>query len=464
MITLRPYQEKLINDCRAAFKSGRKSVLLVAPTGSGKTICFAYFASRVTENKKRTLILAHRSELLDQISTALTGFGVRHSFIAPGRPYFRNNPVHVASVFCVTRRLSQIEAPDIIIVDEAHHAISGSTWSKVLDAFPKALRIGVTATPLRLSGEGLDDIFDDLVVGPTVQELIDGGSLAKYRVFAPSTIQTDSMHIRGGDFVKSELESAVDKPSITGNAINEYRKLAHGKRALAFCVSIDHAKHVAGEFTVAGYRAWSVDGKMDRTLRKQIVDDYKSGKLDVLTSCDLISEGFDLPAIEVAIMLRPTASLGLWLQQCGRALRPHPGKDYALILDHAGNTERHGLPCQDREWSLGGVESHNKNGSEASVSVRICPKCFGASRSAIPICTYCGHVFEIKPREVEQKEGELSEVDLEKARIQKRREQGQAYTLLELIEIGKQRKYKKPYWWAQRVFQARQARKLARMA
>jgi superfamily II DNA or RNA helicase len=459
MIKLRPYQEKLISDTRASLKSGNRSPLLVSPCGSGKTVCFAFFASEVTKRGKRTLILAHRSELLDQISDILRQFDVKHSFIAPGRSYHPAHHVQVASVFSVVRRLNRLVNPDIIITDEAHHCVLGSTWSKVFSAFPKAWRIGVTATPQRLSGESLRDVFDDLILGPSVQDLISLGSLCKYKIYAPKTIDTSGLHMRAGDFAKNELNAAADKPSITGDAIKEYRKLADKKRAIVFCCSIEHAKHVAQQFKDSGYRALSIDGKMDRYIRKQIVTDYKGGKIDVLTSVDVISEGFDLPAIEVAIMLRPTASLALWIQQSGRALRPYEGKDYAYILDHAGNCQRHGFPDDEREWSLDGQVKKNKD-EESKIHVRTCPKCFACCRSQAPICPYCQYVFEVQPREVLKKEGELEEINLEIERKKRKREQGKAETLQDLIELGKERGYVNAYAWAKHVFNARQAKRL----
>lgn len=461
MLKLRGYQNEIIERTRSSFSAGKRAPLIVSPTGSGKTVMFSYFASSAVKKQNRVLVLAHRQELLDQISDTLREFGVFHSFIAPGRNYTAKSPVHVASVFSVIRRLNRMPKPDFIIIDEAAHAIKGSTWSKVLDAFPNAWRIGVTATPMRLSGEGLDDIFDDLIIGPSVESLIEQGSLSRYRIFAPSVIQTENVHMRGGDFVKSELEAAADKPSITGNAIAEYKKRADGKRAICFCVSVEHAKHVAEEFRAAGYRAQSIDGKLDRGIRKTIITEYKEGKIDVLTSCDLVSEGFDLPAIEVAVMLRPTASLALWLQQAGRALRPYPGKDHAIILDHAGNCQRHGLPCDSREWSLNGNQAR-RSGASNGVSVRICSKCFAANRSVSTVCEYCGAVFEIKPRQVEVKEGELSELNLDEIKRSKRLEQGRCQSFDDLVALAKLRKYKRPYLYAKYVWNARQAKKLAR--
>lgn len=455
---LRPYQTNIIERTRGALRLGKKAPLIVSPCGSGKTVMFSYFASRVVSKGKRPLILAHREELLEQISGTLSEFNVHHQFIAAGRPFIPSDAVQVASVFSAVRRLDRMYPPDIIIIDEAHHSIKGSTWGRIIDKFPKAIRIGVTATPERLSGEALKDMFDEIIIGPSVSELIDSGDLSPYKLYAPSTIDTSSLHTRAGDFAKNELVMAADKPSVTGDAIKEYRKFAENKRAIVFCVSIDHAKHVSEQFMQAGYAAGNIDGKMSSSERKYVVNSFRNGDLKILTSCDIISEGFDLPAIECAIMLRPTKSLALWIQQSGRALRPYPGKERAIILDHAGNCMRHGLPDEDREWSLNGRE---KTKGERKASVRICPSCFAAQPTFRTSCLYCKFEFPVTPRAIDHVEGELVEAKPDLVRRARKREQAAARTFDDLVALGKSRNYKNPYAWAKFVFNARQGRRLS---
>lgn len=344
------------------------------------------------------------------------------------------------------------------LVHNCHHIAAGS-WSKIYEAFPEAFHIGLTATPERLDGTGLKHWFQELINGPSVQWLIQQGFLAPYKIYAPSSVNTEGMHTRAGDFVTSELQGAVDKPSITGNAIEHYKRLAPGKRAVVFCVSIEHSKHVVDQFKASGVQAEHVDGETDPYERDETIRRFKNGQTMVLSNVELFGEGFDLPALEVAILLRPTQSLGLYLQQVGRSLRPMPGKVGAVILDHAGNCARFGLPCDEREWTLEG-RARRKSGESDSISVRICPKCFAAQPSGCATCAYCGHQFELKPRSVEQKDGDLSELDIEKLRRVRRREQGGAQSMEDLIELGKQRGYKRPYMWAKYVFNSRQARML----
>lgn len=458
MLTLRSDQLSLTGSIRQAFASGIHSVLSVAPTGFGKTVCFASLTAQWASAGKDIFILCHREELLDQISATLSQFGVTHGCIAPGRPNHRERRIQVASIFTLVRRLADYRPPDLLIIDEAHHATAGS-WGKVLNAWPSAYRLGVTATPERLDGAGLGDTFSTMLTGPSVRTLIDDGSLSDYRLYAPMTNVTEGVHKRYGDYDKRELALALDKPRITGSAVDHYKQLGHGKRALVFCVSLDHAQHTAETFREAGYSSARIDGKLDPWTRRCLVKDFANGSITILTSCDIISEGFDLPAIEVAILLRPTQSLALYLQQVGRALRPYPGKEHAIILDHAGNCLRHGMPDDERQWSLLGREQRQASEGGLSVSVRTCGQCFGACRSGTAVCPLCGWTFPIESRQVEEVEGQLAEINRLEARREAKREQGQATDLQALIELGRVRKYKNPAFWAKCVLQARGRKK-----
>lgn len=463
---LRSYQNDCIAAVRQAYADEYRAPLLVAPTGSGKTVMFSYMASRLQEAGKRLIILVHRAELMQQVCETLNEFGVDHGRIDAGSFFNRRKTVNVASVFTLARRLQRIDVPDYVVVDEAHHAIATSTWGKVLAVWrsvnPRLRVLGVTATPERLSGEGLGETFDMMLIGPSVGELIEQGALAPYRLFAPAkTPDLSGVHSRMGDFVRSELEAAMDKPAIIGDAVMHYRKHCDGAPALAFCVSIEHAKHTAEQFAAQGYRAMSIDGKMDATLRATIIKDFRRGAINVLTSCELVSEGFDLPGIHAAILLRPTQSLAMYLQQVGRALRPASGKDAALILDHVGNSSRHGLPDDERQWSLAGrpeARKKNTNGPE-NPAIRQCDKCFACSPAAAVKCRECGAEFTISPRVVEQIDGELAEVIASQMRRVASKEQAMAETLESLVALGRQRGFKHPEGWAKHVFAARQRKR-----
>jgi superfamily II DNA or RNA helicase len=453
-----PDQIAVLEDVRQAYREGARAPLLVAPTGFGKTVVFSFIANEVAKRGKRVMILVHRQELIDQVSETLNQFGVQHGIIAAQYPPAAGCPVQVASVFTVVRRVAQLARPDLIIIDEAHHAVLQSSWGKVLGAFHGARVLGVTATPIRLSGEGLSQCFDRLVNGPSVQGLIDAGRLSPVKVYAPPTISTEGVHTRMGDFNTSELCAVVDKPTVTGDAITHYQKLTPGQRAAVFCVSLEHCEHIAAAARDAGIAAARIDGNMDRAVRRQLVEDFKNDKLKWLVSCDLISEGFDCPGIEVGISLRPTQSVALWLQQCGRILRIARGKGCATILDHAGNSLRHGLPTESRTWSLEGLERGKLR--SATPSVRVCPVCFSAGRSGQMQCTSCGHTFKIEPRTVERQDGELEEITPEKLQArQARKQQGASATLEQLTELGRMRNYKDPAAWARYVLAGREKKR-----
>lgn len=444
----------------------------------GKTTIFAYVTTSAASKSRCVYLIAHRAELVKQIAMTLARFGTRHRIIAPG-PIVRQCQVEqfkafgrtfvdpqarvfVASVQTLVKRLEDYPPPDLIVIDEAHHLTMDSTWGRVVSAYPDAKLLPVTATPCRLDGKGLGlgagGFADELVMGPTMRKLIDAGFLSPYRIFAPpNALDLSGVRTRMGDYAKDQLATAIDKPGITGDAVQHYQRLAAGKRAVAFCVSVAHAQHVAAEFAGAGVRAEFLDGTLDALERDRIIKRFEAGQTLVLTSCDIISEGFDLPAIEVAILLRPTQSLSLYIQQVGRALRTFPGKREAIILDHVGAVATHGLPDEDREWSLDGVKPKKRaaNDNDApDVKITTCTKCFTIHLPA-PECPTCGHVYPVRERRLETTEGELQELTadaMEALRRQKRAMQGQAQSIEQLVAQGISRPR------AVKILQAREAK------
>lgn len=288
-----------------------------------------------------------------------------------------------------------------------------------------------------------------MVEGPAVSQLIHAGYLSDFKIYGPPTVNADGLHVRAGEFIQSEVAALIDKPAVMGDAIAHYRNLADGKPAVAFCYSVEHSQATAAAFREAGYKFEHVDGRFGREARLTVVGDFKAGRITGLCSCDLVSEGFDVPRIHCGILLRPTASESLYLQQIGRCLRTDTGKDRATIIDHVGNASRHGLPDEDRDWSLEGREKRAGK-AKAAASVRICPQCFAAQRPRAN-CYACGFEFPVEAREVAHVEGTLVEIQ----RRQARREQGSAQTLESLIEIGKQRGYRNPQFWARKVYEGR---------
>lgn len=408
MIHLRDYQQTAVDSIRAAYAEGARAPLFVAPTGSGKTVTFAYIAHHGTQRGTRICIVVHRRELIRQTCRTLGAFGVPHGVIAPGHRA-TGHSVQVASVQTLVRR----DAPpfDLMILDEAHHAAAGS-WQRVAQAQPQARILGVTATPCRLDGKGLGNVFDRLILGPSIKQLTAAGHLSPARVFAPAqALDLKGIRTRGGDYAREQLEGMLNSRAITGCAVEHYRRHCDGYPAIAFCASVAHAEAVAEQFRAEGYRAASIDGSMQPDQRDGLVADLDHGRLSVLTSCDLINEGFDVPRVSAAILLRPTKSLGLHMQQIGRALRPYPGKEHAVILDHVGNVLRHGMPDADRQWSLDrGVEQEAREDA-GQPAARQCPACFAVHEWA-PACPYCGALYPAPaPRPApKQQAGELVEM------------------------------------------------------
>jgi len=432
--------------------AGAKAPLYVLPTGGGKTVLFSAIAESSEKRGKRVLIMAHRVELVDQIVASLEQFNVKPDIIAASYPRSHgrglranNHSVAVASVQTLAHRLDSYPPPTMIICDEAHHVKKDGQYDEIFRAYKEAKLLGVTATPVRLDGRGLASHFDRLIVGPTPRELIDMGYLVPPRIFAPPTVDTSGLHIRMGDFKLDESEALMDIPSITGDALGHYKKHANGLQGLAFCTSVKHAEHVAERFRNEGIPALSLNGGTDKELRRMAVADFRRGAIKILTSCDIFSEGFDIPGAHIGIMLRPTNSMGLFLQQCGRLARPLPGKEFYTLLDHVGNTQRHGMPHDSREWTLEGDADRRKK--KPAPGIRVCPKCFAASPARAQICVECAHVFEVKPRQVlEEKDGELVELTAEQVQAKKeRREQGQAMTRQQLMEIARI-KGRNPAW------------------
>jgi DNA repair protein RadD len=458
-VTPRGRQEEFIGEIRSSFARFRR-VLFVAPTGFGKTFVFAYIAWLAAQKGSRVVIVAHRIEICDQICLALSRLGVRHGRIMQGHT-LTDDQIQVGMIQTVARRIEKLPEPHLLVIDEAHHAVAG-TWQKVAAAWSRSRQLGVTASPLRLDGRGLGAAFEHMIVGPAPAELIEAGWLAGFQYLAPpQQADLSSIGSRAGDYAIDELEDAMDRAIITGDAVSHYQKHLAGRPAIAFCVTVAHAEHVAQQFNQAGIRAASVDGAMDKSVRRDRIAAIGDGRLDVLTSCDLISEGTDIPSVAGAILLRPTKSLAMFLQQCGRVLRIKPDGSKAIILDHVGSVHRHGLPDEPRDWSLDAKKKKPK-----APSVRTCTTCFrsfnaltaredaaGCETENCPILA----VREKEPHEVEVVPGELHAVtadDLAHLRAGRLRDvlRGNE-TLAELQQIAKARGYK--LGWAWRTFSER---------
>lgn len=475
MYKLRPYQQRLVDAVRDCFARMIMSVLAVAPTGAGKTVIFAFIAMAAAAKGKRVLVLAHRTRLIRQASKKMAELSVYHGCISPHFTPDPMAPVQIASIQTIIGRIRKRTftfKPDLIIIDECHHATS-PTYREIIAAFPGVRVLGVTATPERSDGEGLGveagGLFQEMVLGPTVKWLTENGDpgsdltfLAKPKVYAPlHRLDLSNVAMRAGDYEVKALKDLVDKPKITGDAVAHYRKYSDGEPCIVSCVDVEHARHVAEAFRSHGYRAYTVDGSMKEEDVEAILNGLETGAVQVVTFCDLINEGVDVPCISTLIMLRPTQSLGLFLQLVGRVLRPMPGKAFGKVIDAVGNCLIHGMPDEDRDWSLEGLPKKRGSKVKQIDKVRQCPTCYEYNASAATVCVGCGTPFPRPSGDGPKEEaGELQEVDqltAEELRRSKARKIARAKTLEELLEVAKELGYKPG--WARRYHAAREAKK-----
>lgn len=469
MITPRPYQEIFISNTRNELIQNR-SVLGVLPTGGGKTVCFTYITQCAMVKNSTVWIVAHRKELINQASKTLNSFGVKHGIISPKfTPNYHEN-VQVASVQTLANRMHKYTSPDIIIIDEAHHSTAGQ-WRKIIDKYPNAKIIGVTATPERSDGIGLGDIYDSIVIGPQIYELIELGYLVQPIVYRPPMVaDLNDVKRHKSDYVRDDLARAMNKPTITGDAIEHYKKHAYGLPTIIFTANVQHAKDVAKQFRDYGFAFYAIDGSMDDKERDRLINGLGGPDVMGLVSCDLISEGTDIPAVGCLILLRPTQSLGLFLQQIGRGLRTIEGKSNCIILDHVGNTLRHGMPTQHRDWSL---EGRKKRGSklpqETDINITTCTECYYTA-TKFSICPSCGFEVKIIPQsEIETVEGELQlaeEIKRQekfqlKQEISSTKDVSLAKEREKLEEIAKKAGYKRG--WVDHMMKARTEKELNRV-
>lgn len=405
---LRPYQGDLIEEIRFSIRAGLLRICGVAPCGAGKTFIFSWITAQNRLRQLKVLIAVHRQELVDQTSKALDECHISYEVLSSRN--INSCDMHIASVYTLARNLDKFERPpDVIIIDECHHSVA-KTWRKVIEHFPHALILGFTATPARLSGDGLGVVFQSLALGPTVKELIEMGNLSPFEYFSPPVVADFAdLKVKYGDYQSGEVALKMDKAEIIGDVIATYRRLADGKRAICYCASCEHAEHVAREFNLAGIPAAYIDGKTPKEVRKTAIEQFRTGIVKILTNVDLVSEGFDVPAMEAVILLRPTQSVALFIQQAMRAMRPDPDNPdkVAIIIDHVGNVYRHGLPDEDRAWSL---EGKMKKREPSEISVRQCPECYFAHLPR-PSCPKCGFVYKVQEQvPIEQTKGELLQI------------------------------------------------------
>lgn len=377
-------------------------------------------ARLATEKGNRVLFLVHRQELCQQIQRTFELCSVDFALCT------------VAMVQTVSRRLSSTPTPDLIITDECHHATS-NTYKRIYDHFPSAVRIGFTATPVRMVEGGLGAVFDALVESVTTKWLIENNFLAPYRYFSVKAVDVKGLPVRGGDYDKKAVAKLMEQKYIYGKTIDTYERICPGRQTIVYCASIESSRQTAKEFLDAGYSAVHIDGTTPPAERAKLIQDYRSGRITVLTNVELFGEGFDVPDCECVILLRPTKSLSLFIQQSMRSMRYKKDK-VAYIIDHVANVHVHGFPDDIRDWSLEGKKRKQKS----SITVKECPVCFAVLPLFTKVCPYC--TAELKQTQ-EERRIEV-EAELEEIRNMPYEDYRKAKTFGDLERISKAKKYK----------------------
>lgn len=411
MYQLRPYQIETVTKVRNEIKAGHRSIIVQLPPRTGKTVLMAEIAKLATDKGNQVLFLIHRKEVLEQAIKTFHEQSVNPDLLTAGM------------VQTLTRHVDRIKPPQLILVDEAHHALAVS-YQRILQAFPKAYRLLFTATPIRTGRKQMDQVADDIIVGKSIRELTKAGYLAPFRYFEPPENLNWSLLKKSstGDFTQKSIDQVMTS-AVYGHTVKQYKRLASGKQAVVYASSISQAKSIAQKFNAAGISASEVDGETPATDRDAIVENFRQQQLMVLVNVNLFTEGVDLPNVNCVIMARPTASLALYLQFAMRCLNPRKGKT-AVIIDHVKNSSRFGYPDDDRDWANA---IHTRDGhSPASrhacqqIATVTCDHCFAVvRRNEIQDgeCPICGKPIKV-PEEVTVKDVDL----VERKQAEQRRE------------------------------------------
>jgi DNA repair protein RadD len=408
---LRDYQARAVEEIEKAAK-----VLYVLPTGGGKTVIATCIIERAVQRGERVLMLTHRREILRQTSLKMA---IDHGLIQAGLNIDLSYPVQVASIQTLWARCMRTDkvplpAANLLIIDEAHH-VAARTWRTVLDAYPNARRVGLTATPCRSDGRGLGDYFDVLIEGPQIPELIEQKHLVPTIYYAPANPDLHGVETRQGDYVVSQLADRMNRKDLVGDIVSNWHKLAQRRKSIVFCVDVAHSVHVKDEFVKSGVRAEHVDGSTPKTERDAILTRLASGETEVVANCMVLTEGFDCPPTGCIVLARPTKQIGLFRQMAGRGLRPSPGKNNLILIDHSGAVFRHGL-LEDRiEWTLD-ISKRAENPAHTACDKQTvsrlaeCSQCRALRKGGEP-CPSCGFLPKRRPDAVIFREGELARVD-----------------------------------------------------
>jgi DNA repair protein RadD len=418
VITLHPFQCTVVDQIEKQIEQGQRKLLLVAPTGSGKTVMGAAIINHVVDRGHRVLVIAHRREIITQTRDKLVANGLNPGVVLAGledelRPFAEVQVAAIQTLHARAVRSKRMAMPaaTYLIIDEAHHA-RAKTYQKLLDIYPDSRVIGLTATPCRGDGKGLGNIFEALIEAPQVAELIVGGYLVRSRVYAPVDPDLRGVQTQNGDYVVKQLSARMNTAGLVGDVVTDWLKHGERRKTVAFAVDVAHSVAIKNAFLRANVRAEHIDGATPKDERDAILARLKSGETEVVSNCMVLTEGWDMPEVGCCVLARPTKQMGLFRQMIGRVLRPAPGKPDAIILDHSGAVFRHGLPEDHVEWTLdvdrkaeNKKQSKRRRGEEPKL--RECPSC--KVLLAHPPCHQCGWIPAPRRRgcDVDFEEGEL---------------------------------------------------------
>jgi DNA repair protein RadD len=452
VITLHQFQQDAVAEIERHIAEGRRKLLLVAPTGSGKTVIASELIRRWVAQYRRILFLAHRREIIDQTSAKLTANGVRHGIIMSGVDPRPMEPVQVASIDTLLVRgvrSSAMDLPpaDLVIFDEAHRA-RGRTREHLIGLYPEAVLLGMTATPCRGDGRGLGNIFTTIIECPQVADLIVGGYLVKSRVYAPVNPDLKGVRVEKGDYVISQLAGRMNTEALVGDIVEHWHKHGEGRCTVAFAVNVAHSVAIRNQFLRAGVCAEHLDGETPIPEREAILARLASRETKVVSNCMVLTEGWDCPPIGCAVLARPTKQMGLFRQMIGRVLRPADGKTDAIVLDHSGAVFRHGLPEDRVEWTLdvdgrAATPAHEKRKTGKAPALRECPSC--KAIMVKPPCHHCGWEPKPRARDIEFEDGQLGLVVGGKSRVQQYTSE-QKFTWHQMLIGEALRRGKNPNW------------------
>ncbi len=438
-VTLRNYQQDLFDKTTNAFKQGYRRVLVESPCGSGKTILLTKMAAMAQKNGKTVWFILPRQEIMEQTFETFERCGV---------PL---NTVHIGMIITMANHINELPKPDLIIYDECHMSVS-NTYNKISNAFPNAFIVGATASPVRTDNRPLGDLYETIIRGVTVRWLIDNHYLAPFDYYSVPLTDLSSAETEG-EYDTTKASELLMTSAIYGDVIKNWNKFANNMQTVVYNCSVKHSKKTTEMFNKAGIKAMHFDGTTPKAERKNIVDKFRKGEIKVLCNCDLISMGFDMPDIGCVVMLRPSVSASLYIQQSGRALRYKPNKK-AVIIDMVGNYSRFQLPDEPYEWSLSqSVQKRKEFNEDGTLSIRQCENCFKCFKTA-PVCPYCHYEYKVKGRELKS----VTDVELKRIEAIEREEQekqkkvarmevGQCRTIAELQKIQQERGYAPGWVW-----------------